>query len=88
MLGHLVALLPEGPFYFATKVGATRVVVRTVAPDATGLEITSTRQHFLSWDIRWTLLLKDQPANKLLARLPGWRQAYVDDKSMIFVRER
>jgi len=40
------------------------------------------------WDIRWTLLLKEQPANKLLARLPGWRQAYVDDKAMIFVRER
>ena len=40
------------------------------------------------WDIRWTLLLKDQPANKLLARLPGWRQAYVDDKATIFVREK
>ena len=40
------------------------------------------------WDIRWTLLLKEQPANKLLARLPGWRQAYADDKAMIFVRER
>lgn len=40
------------------------------------------------WDIRWTLLLKDQPANKVLARLPGWRQAYVDDKAMIFVREK
>jgi hypothetical protein len=38
-------------------------------------------------DISWTLLLKDQPANKVLARLPGWRQAYVDDKAMIFVRE-
>ena len=24
---------------------------------------------------------------QLLARLPGWRQAYVDDKAMIFVRE-
>jgi hypothetical protein len=40
------------------------------------------------WDITWTLLLKEQPANKLLARLPGWRQAYADDKAMIFVRER
>ena len=40
------------------------------------------------WDIRWTLLLKDQPANRLLARLPGWRQAYVDDKAMIFVRDK
>lgn len=39
------------------------------------------------YDIRWTLLLKDQPANKVLARLPGWRQAYVDDKAMIFVRQ-
>ena len=25
---------------------------------------------------------------ELLARLPGWHQAYVDDKAMIFVRER
>jgi hypothetical protein len=40
------------------------------------------------YDISWTLLLKDQPANKVLARLPGWRQAYADDKAMIFVRER
>ena len=40
------------------------------------------------WDIRWTLLLKEQPANKLLARLPGWHQAYADDKAMIFVRGR
>jgi hypothetical protein len=40
------------------------------------------------WDIRWTLLLKNEPANKLLARLPGWYPAYADDKAMIFVRER
>jgi hypothetical protein len=38
--------------------------------------------------IDWTLLLKEQPANKLLAILPGWRQAYTDDKSTIFVREK
>jgi hypothetical protein len=40
------------------------------------------------WDVRWTLLLKDEPANKLLARLPGWRRAYADDQATIFVRER
>jgi hypothetical protein len=36
--------------------------------------------------IEWTLLPKNQPANKLLARLPGWRQAYADEASTIFVR--
>jgi hypothetical protein len=40
------------------------------------------------WDISWTLLLRNEPANKLLARLPGWQPAYADDKAMIFVRER
>lgn len=38
--------------------------------------------------IDWTLLEKDLPANKLLAHLPGWREAYSDDQTMIFVRER
>lgn len=38
--------------------------------------------------IEWTLLPKNQPANKLLARLPGWRQAYADEASTIFVRAR
>ncbi|MBN9086333.1 MAG: hypothetical protein J0J01_05455 [Reyranella sp.] len=37
--------------------------------------------------IDWTMLLKEQPANKLLATLPGWRMAYSDDKTTIFVRE-
>ena len=40
------------------------------------------------WDIGWTLLPRNEPANKLLARLPGWRAAYADGKAMIFVRER
>jgi hypothetical protein len=40
------------------------------------------------WNIRWTLLRRDEPANRLLAHLPGWHRAYVDDKAMIFVRER
>jgi hypothetical protein len=35
-----------------------------------------------------TLLPKEQPANQLLARLPGWRRAYGDDTATIFVRER
>ena len=38
--------------------------------------------------IEWTLFPKNQPANKLLARLPGWRQAYADEASTIFVRGR
>lgn len=38
--------------------------------------------------IEWTLLLKDQAANRLLERLPGWRHAYTDDTATIFVRER
>ena len=38
--------------------------------------------------IEWTFLSKDMPANKLLARLPGWRLAYSDDEATIFVRDR
>lgn len=38
--------------------------------------------------IDWTLLPPDLPANKLLARLPGWRQAYADEAAVIFVRVR
>ncbi len=40
------------------------------------------------YNIDWTFLSKNQPANQLLARLPGWRQAYSDDQATIFVRER
>jgi hypothetical protein len=40
------------------------------------------------YKIDWTFLGKDQAANKLLARLPGWRRAYGDDQATIFVRER
>jgi hypothetical protein len=39
------------------------------------------------YKIDWTMLLKEQPANKLLATLPGWRKAYSDDKTTIYVRE-
>ncbi len=38
--------------------------------------------------IDWTLLPRDQPANQLLSRLPGWRRAYGDDATVIFVRAR
>jgi hypothetical protein len=38
--------------------------------------------------IDWTLFPKNQPANKLLAHLPGWRQAYTDESATIFVRTR
>jgi hypothetical protein len=40
------------------------------------------------WHIDWTLLAKDAPANKLLAHLAGWRQAYTDDQATIFVRDK
>ena len=40
------------------------------------------------YGIEWTFLPKDQPANKLLARLPGWHQAFTDDSTTIFVRDR
>ena len=40
------------------------------------------------WGIEWTLLPKDQPANQLLAHLPGWRQVYGDDIATIFARHR
>lgn len=38
--------------------------------------------------IDWTLLPKDQAANQILARLPGWRRAYSDEAATIFVREK
>jgi hypothetical protein len=47
----------------------------------------SLAKEFDRYGIEWTLLEKDMPANKLLALLPGWRQAYTDDKTTIFVRE-
>ena len=40
------------------------------------------------YKVEWTFLSKDMPANKLLARLPGWRRAYSDDEATIFVRDR
>jgi hypothetical protein len=40
------------------------------------------------YQIDWTFLAKDRPANKLLARLPGWRRAYSDDTATIFMRDR
>jgi hypothetical protein len=40
------------------------------------------------YHIDWTLLAKNQPANKLLARLPGWHKAYGDDQATIFVRDK
>jgi len=38
--------------------------------------------------IDWTLMPADQPANRLLAHLPGWRRAYADEAAIIFVRQR
>ncbi len=40
------------------------------------------------YQIQWTLLTKDQPANQLLAHLPGWHKAYGDDQATIFVRDK
>jgi hypothetical protein len=38
--------------------------------------------------IDWTLLQKDQAANKILAHLPNWKRVYGDDTAVIFVRQR
>lgn len=48
----------------------------------------SLEEEFDRYGIDWTLLENEMPANKLLAALPGWRRAYRDDKTTIFVRER
>jgi hypothetical protein len=40
------------------------------------------------WQVDWTLLAAGAPANRLLAHLPGWRQAYRDDDAVIFVRTK
>ncbi len=40
------------------------------------------------YGIEWTFLTKDAAANKLLAKLPGWKLAYSDDQATIFVRRR
>jgi hypothetical protein len=49
---------------------------------------TSLEQVLDQYKIEWTFLLKDQAANKLLARLPNWKQVYTDDTATIFVRKR
>jgi hypothetical protein len=55
--------------------------------DVVNLRSEESLEHLLERHaIQWTLLPKNQPANKLLARLPGWRQAYADDAATIFVR--
>ena len=57
--------------------------------DATNLRGEEPFESLLERDrIDWTLLPKDQPANQVLSRLPGWRRAYGDDTAVIFVRER
>ena len=38
--------------------------------------------------IDWTLLQKDQAANKILALLPNWKRVYGDSTATIFVRQR
>ena len=40
------------------------------------------------FNIDWTLLLKDQSANKVLDHLPNWKRVYADDTAIIFVRQR
>ena len=49
---------------------------------------TSLEQMLDQYKIEWTFLLKDQAANRLLARLPGWKHAYTDDTATIYVRRR
>lgn len=41
-----------------------------------------------NYKVEWTFLTRDAAANRLLARLPGWRQAFSDEQATIFVRER
>jgi hypothetical protein len=38
--------------------------------------------------IDWTLLRRDQAANRLLEQMPGWRLAFSDDVATVFVRQR
>jgi hypothetical protein len=53
----------------------------------TGLRgLESLEQTLDDYAVEWTLLDKDWPANKLLAHLPRWRQAYSDEQATIFVR--
>ena len=55
--------------------------------DAVSLRGTEPLEDMLDrYGIEWTFLQKDQAANKLLERLPGWRRAYGDDTAIIFVR--
>lgn len=45
-------------------------------------------EHFLDrYGIEWTLLQADQPANRLLEHLAGWRRAFSDNVATIFVRQ-
>ena len=60
----------------------------TDAVNLTGDDPLALEKLLERYRIDWTLLPKHLPANKLLAHLPGWRQAYADDEAVIFVRER
>lgn len=37
--------------------------------------------------VQWTLMQREQPANRLLARLPAWQLAYEDETATVFVRK-
>src|SRR5262245_38152701 len=39
------------------------------------------------FNIEWTFLLKKQPANAVLARLPNWKRVYSDDTATIYARQ-
>jgi hypothetical protein len=39
------------------------------------------------FNIEWTFLLKDQPANAVLAHLPDWKRIYSDDTATIYARQ-
>lgn len=56
--------------------------------DAVNLRSEETLEDFLTrHGVEWTFLLREQPANKRLERLPGWREAYSDRVATIFVRQ-
>jgi hypothetical protein len=57
--------------------------------DVVSLHSQEPLEQFLErYKIEWTFLRKDQAANRLLERLPGWRRAFGDDVATIYVRRK
>jgi hypothetical protein len=57
--------------------------------DAVSLRSQEPLEQFLDrYKIEWTFLQKDQAANRLLERMPGWRRAFGDNVVTIYVRRK